>query len=61
MVTNVKYFGCKIWNQDKNWAPSTCVKHLTDLARSNWHMSFTDGVDINHNTIYRTVISLLQR
>lgn len=38
------YFGCKVGDQDKNWAPhiccSTCVKRLTDWARGNRHMNF---------------------
>lgn len=38
------YFGCKVGDQDKNWAPhiccSTCVKRLTDWAKGKRHMSF---------------------
>jgi len=38
------YFGCKVGDQDKNWAPHicclTCVKHLADWAKGSWHMNF---------------------
>ena len=38
------YFGCKVGDQDKNWAPHicclTCVKRLTDWTKGSRHMNF---------------------
>ncbi|GFG31131.1 hypothetical protein Cfor_10720, partial [Coptotermes formosanus] len=38
------YFGCKVGDQDNNWAPhiccSTCVKRLTHWAKGSRHMRF---------------------
>ena len=38
------YFGCKVGDQDKNWAPHicclTCVKRLTDWVKGSRHMYF---------------------
>ena len=38
------YFGCKVGDQDKNWAPHicclTCVKRLTDWTTGSRHMNF---------------------
>ena len=38
------YFGCKVGDQDKNWAPHicclTCVKRLTDWAKGSRNMNF---------------------
>jgi hypothetical protein len=38
------YFGCKVGDQDKNWAPhiccSACVKRLTDWTKGSRHTSF---------------------
>jgi hypothetical protein len=37
------YFGSKVGDQDKNWAPHfcslSCVKHLTDWAKCYRHMN----------------------
>ena len=39
----ILYFGCKVGDQDRNWAPRicclTCVKRLTDWAKGSGHMN----------------------
>ena len=38
------YFGCKVGDQERNWAPhvccNTCVKRLSDWSRGSRHMNF---------------------